>query len=145
LSNQAALRPRASASRSLWRWSNRALLVGPGRAAAQHVFFARLAVGVRDQPHFQSGLHLLPVGFFQQGRRVVPQPALRRAGQITRLALAQKSDVRLADHAAVHHPEPFGGAVFFLHRAHDVLDRGDIGAVAGKDLEGERQTRWRAD
>lgn len=50
---------------------HRALLFRPGRIAAQHVFFPGLPVGMGDQTHFQSVLHLLPVGLIKQGRLVV--------------------------------------------------------------------------
>jgi len=114
-------------------------------AAAQDVFFARRSIGVRAEAHFQSGLRLLPVGFSQECRFVVAQPALRRADQVTRVAFAQKGDVRLADHAAIHDPDAFGHTVFGFHGCDDLLDRRDIGAVAGKSLEGQRQALGRAD
>ena len=60
------------------------------------------------------------------------------------VALAQKFDVLLADQAPVHHPDAFGFAVFFFHDPHDVLHRGHVGAVAGKDFIGQRQP-FRAD
>ena len=73
------------------------------------------------------------------------QPALRRADQIPRFARTQESDVRLGDHAPVHHPDAFGLAVFFFHLTHDGLDGAHIGPVAGKHLEAERQALRRAD
>ncbi len=52
--------------------------------------------------------------------------------------------VRLRDHAPIHHPDPLGLAVFFLHLAHDGLDGAHIGAIAGKHLETQRQSLGRA-
>jgi hypothetical protein len=57
----------------------------------------------------------------------------------------QKRDVRLADHAAVHDPDALGDAVFGFHGRDDLLDGRNIGAVARKRLEGQRQTLRRAD
>ena len=45
-----------------------AFLLGPRAAATQDVALAGGSVRVGDQPDFQPGLHLLPVGFIQQGR-----------------------------------------------------------------------------
>ena len=73
------------------------------------------------------------------------QPALRRADQITRLALTQERQVRLADHAPVHHPDPLGHAVFLFHYTHDCLHGGHIGAVAREHLKAQGQTLRRAD
>jgi hypothetical protein len=124
---------------------HRAFFFGPRTAPTQHVALAGFAFGLFDQAHFESVLHRFPVGLFQQRLLVGAQPALRRADQISRFARAQESDVRLGDHAPVHHPDAFGLAVFFLPLAHGGLDGAHIGAVAGKHLEAERQALRRAD
>lgn len=97
---------------------HRAFLFGPRPAATKHVTLAWFAVGMDNQPHFQPGLHFLPVGLFQQRRFVRPQPTLRGADQVTGFALPQKTQVGRADHAPIHHPDAFGRAIFFLHGTH---------------------------
>lgn len=44
----------------------------------------------------------------------------------------------------VHDPDAFGHTVLGFHGRDDLFDGGDIGAVARKGLEGQRQSLWRA-
>ena len=95
---------------------------------------------MRQQLDLDAGLHLLPVFLLQQRLLVAAQWRLGRADQVVRLAGTQKLQVLLADHPPVHHPHPFGLAVFSFHRRDDVLDGGHIGAVAREHFVAHRQT-----
>jgi hypothetical protein len=48
------------------------------------------------------------------------------------------TDVVRAGHATIHDPDAMGLTVPFLHRVHDVLDRGHIHAIAIEHLVAER-------
>ena len=98
---------------------HRAFLLRPGTAAAQHITLAGFAVGLLDQTHLQTILHGFPVGLLQQSPLVGAQPALRRADQIPRFALAQECEVGLRDRPTVHHPDAFSHTVFCFHRGDD--------------------------
>ena len=120
-------------------------LVRARRAAAKHELLEAAPVGVREQLGFASALDFTPAFLFQKRRLELPKLALGRADQIARAACAQELDVLRADHAAVHDPDAPRHSVFFLHRAHDLLDGGHVAAIAGEDLVGKRQALRRAD
>ena len=71
--------------------------------------------------------------------------AVWRADEVPRAALAQKPAVFLAHHAAIHDPHALRLAVIFLHRVHDFLHGGHVGAVAREDFVGKRLPLGRAD
>ena len=139
---------------------HRRFLLPARAAAAEDELLIALAVGMSHQLGFQAALHFAPAFLFQKRGRELPELALGRADQITRAACAQKRDVFLAHHAAVHDPRALRLPVFFLHRAHALLDRRHVrgsparrpplfpsaaSAVAGEDFAGKRQPLGRAD
>ena len=94
---------------------------------------------------FQARLHFAPAFFFQERGLEFAQLALRRADEVAGLARAQKLDVLLADHPAIHDPDALGLAVLLFHHFDDRLHRRHIGPVPGKDFIGKRQPLGRAD
>src|SRR5262249_24279648 len=62
----------------------------------------------------------------------------RRAHEVAPSSFAQPFEVVLARHPAVHHPDAPCLAVESLHLFDDLLDRGDVDAVAVEDLVAER-------
>lgn len=110
-----------------------------GETATQDVALPALAVGVLDQLHVDPGLNFLPVGLLQQLALKMTQPSFGCAHEVKGFALAQVVEIVLADHAAIHGPDPFSAAVLSLHQIHDLLDRGHLRAVAGEHFRGQRQ------
>jgi hypothetical protein len=87
-----------------------------------------------QQFDFHPRFDFLPVFVFQQLLFEALKPALGCADDIERPLFAQIIEVLFAGHAAVHRPDALGGPVLCLHKVHDLLDGGDIGAVAIKDF-----------
>ena len=115
-----------------------------GTAAAQHEALGAVTVGVIDELGFNTILHVRPVFIIQKLGLEVTQLRLGCADYVECLAVAQELDITLADHATVHHPDALGLAKTVLHLRHYVLDRGDVGAVAGEHLVVERKALGRA-
>ncbi|MCX8092302.1 MAG: hypothetical protein N3I86_15435, partial [Verrucomicrobiae bacterium] len=101
--------------------------------------------GAGNEFDFQAGPGFLPAVLFEQRGLVRFQLALGRAAQMGRAAGAQPGQIGFAHQAPVHHPPALGLAILGFHLLHHVLERGDIGAVAGKHFVGHRQAFGRDD
>ena len=66
-----------------------------------------------------------------------PQLALGRAHDIECVFAPQVIQVILADHPAVHRPDPLSHTVFALHQLDDLFNGGDIAAVTREDFIGQ--------
>jgi len=119
---------------------HRGFFFPPGARTAEEILLAGAAVGMGHEFDFDAFLHLRPVLLLEQLRLELPELALGRADQITRAAVAQKLEVFLADHPAIHHPDAFGLAVFAFHQSDHLFDGGHVGGVAGEDFVADRQT-----
>lgn len=115
---------------------HRLLLLAAGGTAAEHERLT--AVGAREQLDLDVGLHLLP-----RRRQQVAlegfEPGPRGADQVVRPARPQRGQVLLADDPAVQHPDAVGLAVLGLDGLQDLVQRGDVRAVAIEHLVGQRE------
>src|SRR5262249_39827854 len=89
--------------------------------------------------HFQSHADRLPTAVVQRLGKLL-EPAPRRADDVPRAALPQPVQRRLADHAAIQHPDALLAAVAGLHARDDFLDRGAVVPIAGDHLITQRIT-----
>lgn len=67
------------------------------------------------------------------------QFALGWSHDVVGLAFPYECDVGLADHSAIHHPNPFCGSVFFLNHFHDVFHGGHVHPISAEQFVGKRQ------
>lgn len=68
-----------------------AFFFGARSAAAEDVLFFALAVGVRDEPRFESALDALPAFLVEQCAFKITQLCLGRSDEVAGVALAQKA------------------------------------------------------
>src|SRR5713226_7205871 len=93
----------------------------------------------RDQFHLYLVAHLLPVGFLFQVRLELLHLAPRRAHQILPVPLPDRRQIRFADDAAIHHPDPPRLSILALHHAQDHFQRGHVRAVPVEDFVAARE------
>jgi hypothetical protein len=87
---------------------------------------------------FAHGKPRSPVPGLRDRAAPLLELALGRPDQVAAARLLQPRHVLRARRPAVHHPNPVRDPVARLHRLHDLLDRGHVGAIARKDLVAQR-------
>ena len=95
---------------------------------------------MRQEFDFDIIAHSVPILFLQQGRLEFAQLRPRCPHEVVRAARPQKLKIGVADHPAIHHPDPLRLTVLGLHRRHDLRQRGHVGAVAREHFIRQRQT-----
>ena len=109
-------------------------------AAGQYEHFRAVAAIVRgDLFDLDAFLHRRPIAF-EQVLLEATQHGFGRADDVTAVTLAQHLQIRLADHAAVEHPDALTAAVLLLHRIDDGLERFRIVAIALENFVAQRQS-----
>src|SRR6185369_9103824 len=117
------------------------LLLGAAVAAAgQYEHFRAVVAIVRDDLFdLDAFLHRRPIAF-EQVLLEATQHGFGRADDVAAVTLAKHLQIRLADHAAVEHPDALTAAVLLLHRIDDGLERFRIVAIALENFVAQRQS-----
>src|SRR4029077_9131193 len=114
---------------------HRLLFGRPRGAAAQNEGLD--AVAVRTTLDLQPFPQRLPVAP-PYGPGELLEAAARRADDVARAALLEPGQARLADHAAVQHPDASLTAIQGLHASDDLRQRRAVVAIAGEHLIAQR-------